>query len=146
MTDVRLANIGDTDRIVDLMRDAHLASPSAKFTDYAPDKVRSYVLQRLSSSDSLCLVYDVGDVQGVFIAITGEHPMHNLRLAVEAVSWVAPAQRGHAWSTIRRWFESWANEKGCHLASLSSKEDDRFARAIERNGYALVESHFVKVL
>lgn len=143
---IRLANVGDTPRIVDLMRDAHLASPSAKYTDYAPDKVRNYVLQRLSSSDSLCLVHDVDGAQGIFIAIAGEHPMHNLRLAVEAVSWIAPEHRGHAWSKIRRWFESWAKEKGCHIASLSSKEDDRFAHAIGRNGYAMVESHYVKVL
>lgn len=108
---------------------------------------RDQFLSHLSSPSSLCLVHEIdGIAQGIFVATASDYPSAPIRIGIEVVSWIEPDHRGRAWFQMKRQFEEWAKEKGCRITSLSSKSDDRFAKAIERDGYEYVEQHFVKVL
>jgi hypothetical protein len=92
-------------------------------------------------------VHDVdGEARGIFVGMASDYPSAPIRIGVEVVSWVDREYRGRAWLQMKRQFEAWAKERGCKITSLSSKSDERFAKAIERDGYEYVESHFVKVL
>lgn len=144
---IRLANVGDTTRVVEMVGKAHAISPLAAYVECSPDMVRDQFHFHLSSSKSLCLVYEVNGVaEGVFVAAASDYPSAPIRIGIEVVSWIEPEHRGRAWFRMKKWFETWSKESGCRITSLSSKSDERFARAIERDGYKNVETHFVKVL
>lgn len=144
---IRPANVGDTPRVVEMVAAAHLISPLASYVDCSPVMVRDQFHFHLSSSSSLCLVHDVdGEARGIFVGMASDYPSAPIRIGVEVVSWVDREYRGRAWLQMKRQFEAWAKERGCKITSLSSKSDERFAKAIERDGYEYVESHFVKVL
>ena len=99
----------------------------------------------MRSESSLCLVYDVeGAARDCFVAVSGDHPNIPARMAIEVVSWIDPDYRGKAWFEMKARFETWARERGCSFTSLSSKSDGRFARHLERSGYAPIETHFLK--
>lgn len=133
---VRLANVGDTDRVLELLADAHPRSPFAKYADFCPDMARTSWLGHLGSSRSLCLVYDPADVQGVFVTQVVDHPSIRIRLGVEVVKWIDPAHRGHAWFKMLRWTERWQVSQGCKIGTISD---------LKCPGYVPVETHYVKV-
>jgi len=144
---IRLANVGDTQRVVEMVEKAHAISPLAPYVDFCAPMVRDQFHSHLGSAASLCLVHDVGGIaQGVLVATAANYPSAPIRIGVEVVSWVEPEYRGMAWFRMKRWFEKWSKEKGCRISSLSSKSDERFAAAIKRDGYQYAESHYVKVL
>ena len=134
-------------RVIEMVEAAHLVSPLAPYVASSAEMVRAQFHHHLASPRSLCLVHDVNGVaRGIFVAFAHDYPSAPIRIGVEVVSWVDPEHRGKAWFQMKRQFEAWAKEQGCKITSLSSKSDARFAKAIERDGYALVESHFVKAL
>lgn len=144
---IRPANVGDTPRVVEMLANAHPVSVMARYVDFSPEMAREQVLAHLSDPASLCLVHDVNGVpQGVFVGVASDYPSAPIRIGIEVVSWIEPEHRGKAWFQMKRQFEKWAKDRGCKITSLSSKSDERFARAIERDGYQYVESHFVKVI
>jgi hypothetical protein len=144
---IRLANVGDTARVVEMLANAHPVSVMARYVDFSPEMAREQFLEHLACPTSLCLVHDVsGIAQGIFVGAASDYPSAPIRIGVEVVSWVEPSHRGSAWFKMKRQFETWAKDRGCKITSLSSKSDERFARAIERDGYQYVESHFVKVI
>lgn len=144
---IRLANVGDTARVVEMLAAAHPVSAMAQYVEFSPAMARDQFHSHLANSASLCLVHDVGGVaQGIFVAAASDYPSAPIRIGIEVVSWVEPDHRGSAWAKMKRWFEAWAKDKGCKITSLSSKSDERFSKSIERGGYKYVESHFVKVL
>jgi hypothetical protein len=135
---VRLANVGDTARVLELLAAAHPVSPFAAFSAFCPDMARASWLQHLASTTSLCLVYAPNDtVQGVFVTQALDHPSVRLRLGVEVVKWIDPNHRGRAWFKMLRWYERWAVSKGCKIATISD---------LKCPGYAAAETHYVKVL
>lgn len=144
---IRLGNPGDTGRVIEMMAEAHKETPFASIVDFNAEMARARYLQHLSSSSALVLIHDVGGAaRGIFVGAATDHPNVPVRLGIEVVSWIDPGHRGMAWFKMKRWFETWAKERGCVLSSLSSKSDERFAGAIERDGYWLAESHYLKVL
>ena len=144
---MRPANVGDTARVVEMLAAAHPVSVLAKYVEFSPEMARDQFHSHLASPSSLCLVHEVDGIpQGVFVAASHDYPSAPIRIGVEVVSWIEPSHRGRAWFKMKRWFEKWAKERGCRIASLSSKSDDRFEKAIERDGYEFVEAHFVKAL
>lgn len=144
---IRLANVGDTARVIEMLANAHPVSALAAYVEFSPSMARDQFHAHLASPSSLCLVHEVdGTPQGIFVASASDYPSAPIRIGVEVVSWIEPDHRGRAWFQMKRRFEAWAKEKGCRITSLSSKSDARFSKAIERDGYALVESHFVKIL
>lgn len=138
MSTVRLGNVGDTARVLELLADAHPASQFAAFSTFSPERARSQWLSHIASPTSLCLVYVPHDtVQGVFVVQALDHPSVALRLGVEVVKWIDPAHRGRAWFKMLRWYERWAVSKGCKIATISD---------LKCPGYKPVETHYVKVL
>lgn len=144
---IRLANVGDTARVVEMLAAAHPISPLAPYVDFSPAMAKDQFHFHLSSSSSLCIVHDVdGVAQGVFVATAANYPSAPIRIGLEVVSWIEPAHRGRAWFKMKQWFERWSKKQGCRIASLSSKSDERFVQSIERDGYRIAESHYVKVI
>lgn len=144
---IRLANVGDTARVVELLAAAYPVSPLARYVEFSPAMARDQFHFHLSSSTSLCIVHDVdGVAQGIFVGTAANYPSAPIRIGLEVVSWIDPAHRGRAWFKMKQWFERWATKRGCRITSLSSKSDERFAQSIERDGYVAVETHYVKVL
>lgn len=144
---IRLANVGDTARVVEMLAAAHPVSALAPYVSFSPAMAREQFLGHLAAEASLCLVHEIdGVAQGVFVAAASDYPSAPIRIGIEVVSWIEPDHRGRGWFQMKRRFEEWAKDKGCRITSLSSKSDLRFAKAIERDGYEYVESHFVKVL
>ena len=144
---VRQANIGDTERVLELLEEAHPHSPFASFTDFSRPMWRERWFHHLAAQSSLCLVCESSDVvQGIFIGQATDHPAAPLRIGIEIVKWIDPGHRGPAWPGMRSWFEAWAIGNGCTLTSLSTDGDQRFIRAHSRSGYSPVETHLVKRL
>jgi hypothetical protein len=130
--------VGDTPRVMELLTDAHPRSPFAKYADFCPDMARASWLAHLGSSRSLCLVYQpVDTVQGVFVTQVVDHPSIKLRLGVEVVKWIDPAHRGRAWFKMLRWSERWQAGLGAKISTISD---------LKCPGYAVAETHYVKVL
>lgn len=135
---VRLANIGDTDRIVTMMADAFPESPFAEFCEFSPAMARRQFLQHLAAPTSLCLVHaPASDARGLFVVTAADHPSAPLRMCLEVVKWIEPSCRGKAWLRMLRWAERWAKEKGCTISTISG---------LDCPGYEPVETHYVKVL
>jgi hypothetical protein len=135
---IRLANVGDIDRVVTMMADAFSESPFAGFCEFSPEMVRAQFLHHLSSESSLCLVNDSGSANGLFVVTVADHASAPLRMCLEVVKWIDPAHRnGKAWLQMLRWAERWAREQKCTIASLSG---------LDCPGYEPVETHYVKVL
>ncbi|MCA6098872.1 hypothetical protein [Bradyrhizobium australafricanum] len=142
---VRLANVGDTERVVALCEEAFPASPFAPYTKFSPEMARNQFLNRLGSRSSLCLVYEVaGEAQGIFVGAAVDYPNAPLRIGIEIVKWISPAHRGPAWPKMVNWFEAWAIGNGCTLTNIS--DDGSLTKWCDRNGYQFAESNRVKPL
>lgn len=134
---VRLANIGDTDRVVTMMADAFPESPFAAYCKFSPAMARDQFLRHLTSPTSLCVVYAPDTTRGLFVVTVADHPSAPLRMCLEVVKWIDPAYRGKAWLRMLRWAERWAREQDCAISSISG---------LDCPGYEPVETHYVKVL
>lgn len=142
---VRLANVGDTVRVVVLCEEAFPDSPFAQYTTFSPDMARTQFLNHLGSPSSLCLVHDVaGEAQGLFVGAAVDYPNAPLRIGIEIVKWISPRHRGSAWAKMVRWFEAWAIGNGCTLVNIS--DDGALTKWCDRNGYQFAESNRVKRL
>lgn len=135
---VRLANIGDTDRVVTMMADAFPESPFAAYCKFSLAMARCQFLHHLAAPTSLCLVHaPASDAHGLLVVTVADHSAAPLRMCLEVVKWIDHGYRGKAWLRMLRWAERWAKEKGCTIASISG---------LDCPGYEPVETHYVKVL
>lgn len=145
---IRLATLNDRIPVLDLLSAAHSESSMFELFEFDAALVgRNMFDAHLQSEDSLVLVHDVDDVaRGVLIARAQPYPYGDIKLGYEIAIWVDPQHRGSAWQKMRREYEAWAKGKGCNVVTFSGKKDPRFARLLERSGYAPVETQYLKAI
>lgn len=80
---------------------------------------------------------------GFLAASVGTASIAMLPVAIEH-GWWAEDRQG---LSLLRAYEAWAREQGCFAARMSTPPNEtRAARILERNGFALAEQAWVKVL
>jgi GNAT superfamily N-acetyltransferase len=149
---IRAAQITDKARVVELLRDSHVAAGFAGTEGFAFPFVPAYAERlfalHLDMMNACCLVNDIdGSVQGLLLAVAHEHPFGPVWLASETVWWIDPAHRGRSAIAMLDAYEAWAAAKGCKFAGMAGMGDDPdVAKLYLRRGYRPAEKHFLKVL
>lgn len=153
---IRLANVGDTARVVEMLENSRSSAgfdTSEGITGFTFPFVHEYArrlfLSHLESKDGCAIVYDVaGIAQGILLAAAFEHPFGPVRLAKETLWWIDPSHRGGT-AAVRMLdvYETWAKERGCAYAGMAGMGNEpHVAKLYERRKYIHAESHFLKTL
>lgn len=151
---IREATMADMPDLLRLAAAAHngagLSKPDARNGFWFPFDAEITARQigsHIRPPTSLVALYVVDDrPEGCIIAAATNYPNAPLRLAAELVFWIEPAHRGRGGPMLLEHFESWAASQGCQFAHISSKRDPRFAKWLDRRGYAPVETQHLKPL
>lgn len=138
---IRLASPADIPAIVRMTAKLHAAAGIVLPMD--PRITARFVDGLLASPMGLVLVGGGAEPDGFLAASVGSASISMTPVAQEHGWW---SEGGDGLRLLRR-YETWAREQGCFAARMSTTPNaDRANEILERNGFALAEQAWVKVL
>lgn len=138
---IREATATDTPAIVRMVAMLHASAGIVLPMD--PRIVSRFVDALRASPTGLVLVSGPAEPDGFLAASVGAASIAMTPVAIEHGWWSAG---GDGLRLLRR-YEAWAREQGCFAARMSTPPGaDRAEAILERNGFSMAESAWVKVL
>ena len=138
---IREATTTDTPAIVRMVAMLHASAGIVLPMD--PRIVSRFVDALRASPTGLVLVSGPSEPDGFLAASVGTASIATTPVSIEHGWWSAG---GDGLRLLRR-YEQWAREQGCFAARMSTPPGaDRAEAILERNGFSMAESAWVKVL
>lgn len=142
---VRSARGSDTGCVIDLLKQSHAAARWAFSFD--PTRAHALFATHMQAARACVLVMEYrGAVAGLLMATAFDHPFGAGLCAKETVWFVSPAARGRGALRMLEAYEAWAVEQGCAVVGMASLALNDVSKIYQRQGYAPVETHFMKSL
>ena len=142
---VRSARGSDAGCVIDLLKQSHAAA----CFPFAFDPVRAHSLfaAHMQAARACVLVMEYrGAVAGLLMATVFDHPFGAGLCAKETAWFVSPVSRGRGAVRMLDAYEAWAIEQGCAVVGMASLALNDVSKIYQRQGYAPVETHFMKYL
>ena len=136
---IREASVSDIPDLLDMHRACHASAGSGVFD---ADAARNGIANLISGAESVVLRSEGGMIGG-FLLRQWDAP--SWLMAVEMVWWAEDKQ----WLPLLRRFGDWAGKMGAaevRIASMAQEQSARIDGALAREGYALRELFYGKVI
>lgn len=132
----RLAGVKDLDRLIELGKRFHQASPWSE-TPFDPYKMKTVLLEMIADEDAVVIMHDKGVIGGSIIT-----PYFNNTLIAQELFWYAE-EEGMA---LLKAFEAWGYVEGAEMISMAGTgiRPKALDRLYKRSGYEPRETFYVK--